>query len=332
MNHPRALKIMIFTILVGFTFACSLGSAGSGQNTPQGRKDSPSTVNASDFIGDISAPVVRKDKTTFAADKFAARSLPVEISLKGQDTAKILFKGAIAQPDFAKSAEAPEFMDILYVLQMDLPNLLYQNGGKIISDRWQISGVANLVDANGNILSSLERKRYDVLYPGYAQVFRFYQQEIPKNTQKVILSLLLEKTSLSISCTNPGSSGFCPTEEDLNFRIPQPIAYHTPINYNLRLEGWSAKDTQKAVRAEYFFAIKNPFNQEIEIKTCVMFLDSSDRLVGWSELEDFLKPHLTDERSALGVASKSSYLAGVPAKAMIYHDAKFTDLIKAARK
>jgi hypothetical protein len=332
MNHRRTLKLMIFTILVIFTLSCSLGSVGSGRNTPQGSKDSPATVNASDFTGDVSAPVVRKDKTKFAADKFAARSLPVVIAFSGKDTAQILLKGAIVQPNWAQSPDAPEFMDILYVLQLDLPNLLSQESGKITSDRWQISGVATLLDANGNILSSLERKRYDVLYPGYAQVFRFFWQEVPKNAQKVNLTLSLEKVSVSLSCANPSGASFCATAEDINFRVPQPIAYHTPIQLNLRVEGWSARDTNKAVLAEYFFGIKNPFNQEMDIKTCVLFLDSSDKVVGWSELEDILKPNSTDERSPLGVTSKSSYLAGIPVKAMIFHDAKFTDLIKAARK
>ena len=184
MNPKKKAFLSILAAVIVISLACSVGNLGSitGTSTPDssgagagstpgssgaGAGSTPgssSGVDQGQFSGGPDLPLVVKGPKTFSADKFLARSLPVEVVFSGAEIADVLFKGAIAEPDYNVSANPLKFLVVFIVLKKNSPkSILSQNGSQIGVDYWVENWLMELLDSSGNVLSSAEEKRLGYL-------------------------------------------------------------------------------------------------------------------------------------------------------------------------
>ncbi len=131
MNPKKKAFLSIMAAVIVLSLACSVCNVGSitGASTPAssgaGAGSTPgssSGVDQGQFSGGPDLPLVVKGPKTYSADKFLARSLPVEVVFSGAETVDVLFKGAIAEPDYNISANPLKFLVVYIVLKKNSPN------------------------------------------------------------------------------------------------------------------------------------------------------------------------------------------------------------------
>ena len=337
MYPKKKAFLSIMAAVIVLSLACSVCNVGSitGASTPAssgaGAGSTPgssSGVDQGQFSGGPDLPLVVKGPKTFSADKFLARSLPVEVVFSGAETAEVLFKGAIADPDYNISANPPKFLTVFIVMKKTTPNdILIQDGSTISADYWVENWLMETLDSSGNVLSSQEYKRFVSLVANVPQAARGGLAQIPDATSSVRVTISMSNEKMGLSCVNPTPGFVCATTADLGFKMPDPMLYHSPLQLTLSTDAVGATYTKKGVVGGMIMQSKNPLNAKIEYHSTLFLLDDSGSLVGYDDDVLYMDPNATSDIDRF----TQFYLAGIPTKALIYDRAKLTDLIKATR-
>ena len=331
MNPKRKTLLILVVVFVLLSLACSLGSIAGGVAPTTNGGGSSSGVDQDQFTGDFDFPLVRKDKSNFSPGQFVASNMPIEVVFSSNLSAQVVFKGALAEPNYNLSDNPPKKVSLFFVLQKDEPSVLYREGESIKAHKWVMDYREELLDSGGNVLSKVEYKRLASLFPNYPQAFKIYFNEIPQNTTSIRVTISMVNEPLPVSCPTPDPSIFCATASDLDFEIPSPFVLHTPVQISLKMGTWNETYEKKAVLGEFFFKYKNPLNRALDYRTTMLFLDDSETLVGFFEDEYPLDANATYNRNQYGDFYHSSYFSAVPTHTLVYTTVKLTDLIEAVR-
>jgi hypothetical protein len=338
MNPKKKAFLSIMAAVIVLSLACSLPNVGSiiGAGTPAssgaGAGSTPgssSGVDLGQFSGGTDLPLVVKGPKTFSADQFLARSLPVEVVFSGAETADVLFKGAIAEPDYNISATPPKFLVIFIVLQKNTPNsILFEDGGKIGYDNWVENWLMETLDSSGNVLSSLEsERRFAPLLNNVPRAVQVNFPQIPDATSSVRVTISMSNEKYGLSCATPTPGKVCATTADLGFKMPDPIAVHSPLQLTLSTDAVGATYTKKGVVGGIIMQYKNPLKVKMEYHTTLLLLDDSGTVVGYDNNVLYMEPNATSDIDRFS----QFYLSGIPTKALVYDRAMLEDLIKATR-
>jgi hypothetical protein len=299
--------------------------ASSGAGNPPG---SSSGVDLGQFTGGPDLPMLVNGPKNYSADKFLARSLPVTVVFSGAERADVLFKGAIAEPDYNISANPPKFLVIYLVLNKNTPNsILFQDGGKIGYDLWVENWLMETLDSSGNVLSSLEEKSFAPLINNVPRAVRGDFPQIPDATSSVRVTISLSDQKGGLSCATPTPGYVCATTADLGFKMPNPILDYSALQWTLSTDAVGATYTKKGVVGGIIMHYKNPLKVKMEYHSSLLLLDDSGTLVGYSDDVIYLDPNATSDRDDF----TQFYLSGIPTKALVYDRAKLEDLIEATR-
>jgi hypothetical protein len=272
--------------------------------------------------------MVVKGPKNFSADKFLARSLPVTVVFSGAETADVLFKGAIAEPDYNISANPPKFLVIYIVLNKNTPkSILFQDGSQIGYDLWVENWLMEMLDSSGNVLSSLEEKRFGSLLANVPQAVRGDFPQIPDNASSVRVTISMSDEKYGLSCATPTPGYLCATTADLGFKMPDPISFHSPLQLTLSTDAVGATYTKKGVIGGIIMQYKNPLKVTMEYHSSLLLLDDSGTLVGYDDNVLYMDPNATSDIDRF----TQFYLSGIPTKALVYDRAKLEDQIKATR-
>ena len=327
MNPTRKGVLNIVVALIALSLACSLFNPQSitGGGTPS---SSSSGVDLEAFSGGPDLPLVRMDTKNFSADQFAGLSLPVTVTFSGNETADVIFKGALAKPNYNVSATPLKFLNIFVVLNKNVPtSILYQDGSTIAYDAYVQAWHVEMLDSSGNVLSTSDVTRYAPLLANVTRAVAYGVDQIPDNTSSVKVTISMTKEAYGLSCVNPTPSALCATTDDLDFQMPDPIVYHTPIQVRFEMGDWSETYAKKAVVGALNFQNKNPFHLTMQYYTTLLFLDDSGALVGYWDDYFYVDPNGIDNRDTYG----GSYFSGIPTKVLVYDRAELKDLIQATR-
>jgi hypothetical protein len=338
MNPKKKAFLRLMAAFIVLSLACSLPNVGSiiGAGTPAssgaGAGSTPgssSGVDLGQFSGGTDLPLVVKGPKTFSADKFLARSLPVEVVFSGAETADVLFKGAIAEPDYNISATPPKFLVVFIVLQKNSPNsiLSQQNSSQIGVDYWVENWLMEMMDSSGNVLSSAEEKSFGSLIDNVPQAVRGNVPQIPDVTSSVRVTISMSVQKMGLSCATPTPGYVCATTADLGFRMPDPISVHSPLQLTLSTDAAGATYTKKGVVGGIIMQYKNPFKVKMEYHSTLLLLDDSGALVGYDDNVLYMEPNATSDVDRFA----QFYLSGIPTKALVYDRARLEDLIRATR-
>jgi len=323
MKHTHKALWLFIAILLTVNLACGLlgGDSGSEEVSDSAGSQANGDVDVEQFTGDVNLPAMPTNNKRFDADKFAARSLPVEVTITGSETADVLFKGALATPNWNISATPPEYLDLIMVFQHNQPSLLRQDGDSIFVDYLDPIFTAEMLDTNGNLLFSKEWGTADSLFVNWPQAYRFYIPEIPDGVASIMVSASFVKRQIGITCFQTA---------DLDFQLPNPVFSHTPVQFELILDDWNEEYAQKAVVADYNLVYQNPYIIDMVADSMLLFLDETGSLVGYMQHDVFISANATYSRLD-DEPWQSSYLAGVPTQVQIYDDFDLCNLIEASR-
>lgn len=135
----------------------------------------------------------------------------------------------------------------------------------------------------------------------------------------------VQKTGLS--CANPTPGFVCATTADLGFKMPYPLAYHSPLQLTLAMGDPGATYAKKGVVGGMIMQSKNPWKVKMEYHSTLLLLDDSGTLVGYDDGVLYMDPNATRDIDRF----TQFYLSGIPTKALVYDRAKLEDLIQATR-
>ena len=107
MNLTKKGLLTSLAVFVILSLACNLSSAAGGGGPTSDGGSSSSGVDPKKFVASPDLPMIRKDKSNFNASQFVARSIPVEVTFTGDATAQVVFKGALAEPNYNVSTTPP---------------------------------------------------------------------------------------------------------------------------------------------------------------------------------------------------------------------------------
>jgi hypothetical protein len=333
MNPTRKVVLNIIAAVIILSLACSLGSITGGSPPSSSNGGNPpasssSGVDLEAFAGGPDLPLVRSDTKNFSADQFAALSLPVTVTFSGDETADVIFKGALAEPNYNVSATPLKFLNIFVVLKKNLPTgILYQDGSSIVYDQYIQAWHVEMLDSSGNVLSTSEVTRYAPLLANVTRAVAYGVEQIPDNTSSVKVTISITKEKYGLSCVNPTPSALCATTDDLDFQMPDPIVYHTPIQISFSMDDWNETYAKKAVVGALSFQNKNPFNLTMQYYTTLLFLDDSGSLVGYWNNYYYVDPNGIDTQDTYA----DLYFSGIPTRVLVYDRAELKDLIEATR-
>ena len=326
MNPNKQVLLKLMAAVIMLSLACSISNVGSiaGASTPA----SSSGVDQGQFTGGPDLPMVVKGPKNFSADKFLARSVPVTVVFSGAETADVLFKGAIAEPDYNISANPPKFLEIFILLNKNTPNsILFQDGGKIGYDLWVENWLTETLDSSGNVLSSQESKRFGPLLNNVPRMVQVDFPQIPDATSSVRVTISMSDEKYGLSCATPTPGYVCATTADLGFKMPDPISDHSPLQLTLSIDAGGATYKKQGVVGGIIMQYKNPLKVKMEYHSTLLLLDDSGTLVGYDIDDLYLDPNATSDIDSF----TQFYLSGIPTKALVYDRAKLEDLIKATR-
>jgi hypothetical protein len=299
------------------SFGCRLPVSNSNSGSDPSNPDTK--IDMEQFIEDNNVPLVRTDRSTFKKEKFLSRSFPVEVSFSGEETADVVLKGALAQPNMEISDTPPEKLDLIFVLKKDLPNTFSQDGDFIFKNYWRVTGTVDMLDANGDVISTSDLKA-NSLDANIAQVFHVYFNEIPESVASVNVTTVLE----------PGKIGVCaPTSSDLDFQVPNSIASHTPVRIKLTMGDWNEAYAKKGVLGLFNLRYKNPFDLDFDINSTLLSLDDEGSLVGYMETPVVMPPNDIYDRID---DWQSTLFSDIPTQVVIYDKwVNFCDVVKESR-
>jgi hypothetical protein len=331
MNTTKETLIFMMAVFVSLNLACNLSSAGGGAGPTASGGSSITGANQDQFTNGPDLPIIRKDKNSLNASQFIAKSLPVEVIFSGDIRANMVFKGALAEPKDNVSTTPSTRLSLFVVLQKDVPSVLYQGGEFIRTDKWVQNWLTELLDPAGNVVASVEYKRFASLFPNYPQPFKVYFDKIPENTSTARVTISMINEPLPLSCITPSSTTFCATAADLNFKIPSPMVLTTPVQLSLKIGTWDEKVIKKAVLGEFTYKFKNPLNKTLDYSSTLLFLDDSGTLVGYSENPTVVEANGIYNRNEYGDFYSSSFFSDIPTKALSFNTTDLRDLIQAVR-
>lgn len=315
----KTLRWLVFLVCLCAGLACNFVSnrleGGSVPASPPA-----AAVNLQELTGSRELPLARSDKKSYKPEQFAARSIPVEVSFTGEATAEVLFKGALTAPNWSKSATPPEKLEVFLVFQNNDAPLIHRDGDTLYMSYWDVDLVIHLFDASGGLLASLERNP-GVFEPNFPQAFRVYIDEIPGGVASVAVEAALVMGRKGAGCFAGGGEGY---------QLPDPMFKHSPIKIELQMDDWNEKFAQKAVVAGYNLVYQNPYNQDLAPNSIILFLDDAGALVGYMDHDVFIPAHGTYTRRN-DEPWQSSYLSGVPTRALIFDDIPLCTLYEAMK-
>lgn len=333
MNLTKKGLLTSLAVFVSLSLACNLISAAGGGAPTSNGGSSSSGVDPEIFVASPDLPMIRKDKSNFNASQFVARSIPVEVTFTGDATAQVVFKGALAEPNYNISATPPKKLNLYIVLQKDAPNFLYQDGEDIKTDQWVMDWQVDLLDATDNVLSTvvLGYKNFTYLYSNYPQAFKGYIDQIPENTSRARVTVSMKNAPIQLSCYEPTPTLVCATTADLNFKVPATMVSITPVQLSLKLGNWNETYKTKAVLGEFTFKYKNPYNKQMDYHSSLLFLDDSGSLVGYWESDIVVDPNSVYDRNQSGDFYQASYFSAVPTRTLVFNSTLIIKLFDAAR-
>jgi hypothetical protein len=299
-----------------------LGGGSEGEEASQSSgSQANSDVDFEQLSGDTSLPAVQTNRKSYGDDEYASRTIPVEVNITSSDTADLIFKGALATPNWSLSATPPEYLDLIMVFQFNTPSLLEEKNGSIVVNYLDTAFTIELLDASGNTLFNYDWGTADGLIANWPQHYRYYNPEIPEGVASARVSVSFERMTLGSTCFEA---------EDLDFQIPSPVFYHTPVQYELTLDDWGEEYAEKSVVADYNLVYQNPYKIDMIADSMVLFLDDAGNLVGYMQQDVYIPANNTYARVD-GDHWQSSYLSGVPTQVQIYDDFNLCDLTEANR-
>ena len=331
MNLTKKGLLTSLAVFVILSLACNLSSAAGGGGPTSDGGSSSSGVDPKKFVASPDLPMIRKDKSNFNASQFVARSIPVEVTFTGDATAQVVFKGALAEPNYNVSTTPPIQLYVYIVLQKDAASFLYQDGEDIKTDQWVMNWQVDLLDATDNVLSTGEYKGIPNLYSNYSQAFRVYVDQIPENTSRARVTVSMKNAPTQLSCYAPTPTMVCATTADLNFKVPATIVSITPVQLSLKLGNMNEKYKTNAVVGDFAFKYQNPYNKRMSYHTTLLFLDDSGSLVGYWENEMVVEPNSIYDWNQYGDLFRTSYFSAVPTRTLVYNRTLITSLFDAAR-
>jgi len=315
MNLTRKAYVLPIIVVILASLACNISTGGNNNNantdsSPDSSSPQAGKIDLGKFTGDINLSLVRTDKKSFSNEEFLAHNIPVEVNFSGDETADVIFKGAITESATyaSKSGTISWDVDIFVTLQKSSPTIIDKVDNKISLHLYTLKFKVDLLDKDGSLIPIQQNQAGDVLWPNYPQIFDLEYQNIPETTASAKVTFSIQKYSYGAS---PNSKL---TDTDLNFQMPNFLTLHTPVQYSLQLNDFT--DAQKGVVAEYHVVYKNPLNADLTYRTTLLFLDGTGALVGYAQTWIDTTANGTNDNESLGW--QSFYLAGIPTQVLIY--------------
>ena len=315
--------------------ACALTNllSGGGDDDDSQGSSAPSAgeVDLNQVSNSTAPGLVRADKKKYSPEDFAARTIPVDVTLAGPITPEVRFDGALAEPNYDVQNAATMHLRLYLVFYLPGDSVLTQGPDSIYFSSYKMTWKVDLFDAAGTLLQSSDINVNSALQPAYLHAFDAYIDEIPASTASAKVTVTFaEELRMGASCITPDPTQFCATAADVGKRAPDAILQVSPAQVRIEKDSWTESYAVDSPLGKVSFQYRNPYAIGLSPIITLLFTDERGELAGYLRIDDYIEPGQLRGRAA-DDSYQASYFASVPTGVQVYTWVTVSDLITALR-
>ena len=338
------IGFVIGLLLLALVSACSLtdilSNASEGDGTAGGSDDSGSadgggqpvaSIDMNQLSGSNSPGLVRKDKKKYNSDDFAARTIPVEVTLSGPITPQVRYDGALAEPNYEVQDGSSMNLRIYLVFYLPGESVLTQGPDSIYFSSYKMKWTVELFNTGGSLLQTSEINVNSALQPAYLHAFDAYMNAIPAAATSAKVAVKFEEElRMGASCIEPSPDLFCATASDTVKPAPDAILQVSPVQMRIEKDNWNETYAKDSALGNITFQYRNPYKIGLSPIITLLFTDNSGELVGYHRIDDYIEPGQLRGRTDPDYY-QTSYFSAIPTGVQVYTWVSVSDLITALR-